>query len=297
MNVGFIGTGHMGKHMSRHILEAGYNLVVHDLRKDAALTLIEKGARWVDSPRTMAETCRIVLSSLPGPPEVEEVVYGTNGLIQGWKQGDIYVDMSTNLPTTVRRIAEDARAVGVEVLDAPVSGGEPGADAGTLTIMVGGRADTLENVRKILDTMGSRIFHVGNVGCGNITKLVNNMIALTCSAINSEGFVLGVKAGIDPETLLEVIKVSTGDNRLLQLYPRTVLAGNFNPGFRLSLASKDINLALALGKEYGVPLFVGSTVAQRIIEAEAAGLGEQSSESLVLQLEKLAGVQVRSTKA
>ncbi|GAF81407.1 unnamed protein product, partial [marine sediment metagenome] len=147
MNIGFIGIGQMGRHMSRRLLEAGYDLTVHDLKKEAAQPLLEKGARWMDTPKGVAESCQVVLSSLPGPPEVEEVVYGKNGLMAGWNKGDIYIDLSTNSPTTIRQVAEDAKIKGVTVLDAPVSGGVQGAEAGTLAIMVGGDAPTLERVR------------------------------------------------------------------------------------------------------------------------------------------------------
>jgi len=294
MNIGFIGIGQMGRHMSRRVQEAGYDLTVHDLRKEAAQYLLEKGARWMDTPKGVAESCQIVFSCLPGPPEMEEVVYGTNGLLAGWKKGDIYVDMSTNSPTTVRRVAGDAKAKGVSVLDAPVSGGVPGAEAGTLTIMVGGDPHSLEMVRKVLETIGSKIFHVGDVGCGNIAKLINNMLSITGNAITAEGFVLGVKAGIDSRKLLEVIKVSTGNNYSIQTYPTTVFQGNFDPGFRIALALKDIGLALALGREYGLPLPVGAAVKQRLLEAKAVGLGDRHIDALILQLEEVAGVQVRS---
>ena len=294
MNIGFIGIGQMGRHMAQHILDAGYDLIVHDLRKEAAQHLLEKGARWVDTPRGVAESCQVVLSCLPGPPEVEEVVYGASGLMAGWKRGDIYVDMSTNSPTTIRRVAEDAKTKGVVVLDAPVSGGTRGAEQGTLTIMVGGDAHSLEKVRKVLEAIGNKIFHVGDIGCGNIAKLVNNMIASCCNTITAEGFVLGVKAGIEVKKLWEVIKVSTGNNWVLENnYPQAVFQGNFEPGFRITLALKDIGLALALGKEYGVPQPVGAAVEQRYLEAKTAGLGERGTQALILRLEELAGVQVR----
>ncbi len=294
MNVGFIGIGQMGSHMARHILDAGYNLTVHDARKEVAQPLLAKGAKWADSPERMAETCQIILSCLPGPPEMEHVVYGQNGLMKGWKQGDIYIDLSTNSPIMIRRAATDARNKGVTVLDAPVSGGVAGAEAGTLAIMVGGDIDSLEKVRGILEAIGKKIFHVGDVGCGNIAKLVNNMISITINAITAEGFVLGVKAGIDCAKLQEVITVSTGNNFTVQHYHESVFQGNFKPGFRTSLAAKDISLAISLGKEYSIPLPVGAAVEQRLIEAKAAGLGDKHIDSIILPLEELAKVQVRT---
>lgn len=293
MDVGFVGIGQMGTHMSNRILEAGYNLTVHDLRKEAASHLLEKGAKWGDTPKDIAKSCQVVISSLPTPQDVEQIVYGANGLKSGWKDGDIYVDMSTNSPSTIRKIAKDAETMGVAVLDAPVSGGTKGAEMGTLTIMVGGDLASLERVRKVLETMGQKIFPVGDVGCGNIAKLVNNMIALACNSISIEGFVLGVKAGINPKVLWEIITVSTGNNWSLQQYPTTVFKGNFKPGFRVGLAYKDIGLALDLGKEYGVPLPVGDVVQQDLHDTIAAGFIDKGVDAVILPLENTVGVKVR----
>ena len=294
MDIGFIGIGQMGKHMSNRILEAGYNLTVHDLKKEAATHLLEKRAKWGNTPKDVAESCQVVFSCLPTPQSVEQVIYGTNGLKSGWKDGDIYVDMSTNSPSTIRRIAEDAKTMGVAVLDAPVSGGTKGAEMGTLAIMVGGDLASLEKIKKVLEAMGQKIFPVGDVGCGNVAKLVNNMISLTCNSITAEGFVLGVKAGINPQVLWEIIKVSTGNNWCLQQYPNTVFKGNFEPGFKVSLAYKDIGLALALGKEYGVPLPVGTAVQQDLHDTMAAGFTDKDVNSVILCLEDAVGVKVRS---
>jgi 2-hydroxymethylglutarate dehydrogenase len=295
MNVGFIGIGNMGKSMARHVLEAGFKLHVYDIRQEAAQFLVDRGAAWMKTPGAMAKTCEVVLLSLPGPHEVEEVVFGQNGLSSGWKKGDICIDMSTNSPTTIRKMAQKASESGVDILDAPVSGGMPGAEAGTLTIMVGGRAEALEKVRSILQAMGKNIFHVGDSGCGDIAKLVNNTISISCTTLNAEAFVLGVKAGVDPSTLLDILKVSTGFNKALEQYPRSVLKGDFGPHFKLSLACKDIRLALELAKEYhiGLPVVEGAC-AQQLFKAEADGLGENDHQAVIFQLEKAAGIQVRA---
>lgn len=293
MDIGFIGIGQMGKHMSKHILDAGYNLTVLDINKAAATHLLEAGAKWGNTPRAMAESCQMVITSLPTPQDVEQVVYGPEGLKSGWKDGDTYIDMSTNSPSTVRRIAEDAKAMGVGVLDAPVSGGTKGAEMGTLTIIVGGNSATLERARKVLETMGQKIFPVGDVGCGNIAKIINNMLALTCSSISAEGFVLGVKAGIDPQVLWDIISISTGNNWALQQYTSNVLQGDFTPYYRLSLGCKDIGLATDMGKEYRIPLPVASAVEQKLVEAMAAGLGDKHVDAVILRLEELAGAKVR----
>jgi 3-hydroxyisobutyrate dehydrogenase-like beta-hydroxyacid dehydrogenase len=293
MDIGFIGIGQMGKRMSNRILEAGYNLTVQDLRKEAASPLLEKGARWVNDPQEVAESCQVVFSSLPTPQSVEEVVYGKNGLKSGWKAGDIYVDMSTNSPSVIRRIAEDAVSMGVTVLDAPVSGGTKAAETGDLVIMVGGDHASLENVNAVMETMGRKILPVGDVGCGNIAKLVNNLIALTCNSITAEGFVLGVKAGINPETLWEIITVGTGNNWCLQQYPNTTFHGNFEPGFKVSLAYKDIGLALELGREYGISLPIGFAVQEELRSTIEAGYEDKGVDAVILPWEKATGVQVR----
>jgi 2-hydroxymethylglutarate dehydrogenase len=293
MNVGFIGIGQMGRHMSKRVLDAGYELTVHDIRREAAASLLENGAKWGDTPKDVANACSIVISSMPTPQTVEEIVYGPNGLQAGWKQGDIYIDMSTNSPTTIRRISADAASMGVSVLDAPVSGGVRGAEAGTLVIIVGGSSDPLEKAKKILETMGKNIFHVGDVGCGNVVKLVNNLICLGCNAITAEGFVLGVKAGIDPKMLWEIVRISTGGNWCLQQYPNSVFKGNFEPGFKISLAYKDVSLALALGEEYSVPFPVGTVVKQGLADAMEAGLADKGVDAVILPLERITGVAVR----
>jgi 2-hydroxymethylglutarate dehydrogenase len=296
MRIGFIGIGQMGRHMARHILEAGYNLTVNDLNKDAAAFLLSKGAQWAGTPQEVARSCEIVLTSLPTPKDVEKVVYGDNGLKAGWKPGDIYIDMSTNSPTTIRRIAEDAKAMGVKVLDAPVSGGTGGADKGTLAIMVGGEGETLAVVRKVLEAMGPSIFLVGPVGCGNVAKLVNNYIALVTNSATVEGFLLGVKAGIDPQVLWNIVKVSTGNSWSLEQMPSTVLSNNFEPGFKLSLGRKDLGLALTLGEETGVPLVTGKSVQKSLDAAMEAGLAEKSVQAVILPLEAQAGAKGRAIK-
>jgi len=296
MKIGFIGIGQMGIHMSRHIQAAGYSLVVHDANKDAAAAPIHTGAEWADTPRAVAEACRMVITCLPTPQIVEQVVYSADGLKSGWKAGDIYVDMSTNSPSTVRRIAEAAAPMGVKVLDAPVSGGTRGADLGTLTIMVGGDPAVLEEARAVLQPMANKIFHLGDVGCGNVAKLVNNMIGLACNSICAEGLVLGVKAGIDPQALYDLLTISTANNWSLQQYPNTVFKGNFAPGFKISLAYKDIGLALGLGDEHAVPLPVAQAVRADLADAIEHGLGDQGVDSVILGLEEVAGIRVRTAQ-
>ena len=296
MNVGFVGIGRMGSQMARYILESGYDLTVHDLRKEAAAHLLEKGAKWTETPKAMAENCDIVFSSLPSPEEVQKVVYGVDGLMEGWKEGDIYIDMSTNSHDLVIQMAKDAGKKGVAVLDSPVTGGTKGAEEGNLVFTVGGEKAALEKIQDILYTMGKKIYHVGDTGSGTVAKLVNNVISITSNAIMAEAFVLGVKAGVDPQMLYEVANSGTASNWDLEKYPDSVFVGNFEPGFRLSLASKDVSLALQLGRKLGVPLPVAAAVDQSYLAAKAAGFGDKQLYSIIEYLENLVGVQVRTTK-
>jgi 2-hydroxymethylglutarate dehydrogenase len=296
MEVGFIGLGQMGKHMSRHVLEAGFNLFVNDLNPEAVALLVQKGAKSAKTPKELTESCRVIISCLPTPKSIEDIVYGKNGLKSGWKSGDIYIDMSTNSVSVIQKIAKDAKAMGVSVLDAPVSGGTRGADAGTLAIMVGGDAAMLEKVRKVLEAMGPKIFYVGDVGCGNIAKLVNNLISLTVNCVSAEGFALGMKAGIDVGVLRDVIQVSTGNNWTVGQYPNTLFKRNFEPGFKVSLGLKDIGLALDMGKELGVPLPIATMAQKDLQEAVKTGFADKDVGSVILNIEKKAKVEVKPLK-
>jgi 3-hydroxyisobutyrate dehydrogenase-like beta-hydroxyacid dehydrogenase len=296
MNVGFVGVGKMGVHMARTVMAAGYDLVIHDSSREAAAPLLEKGATWAGSPAEVGKTCRLIITMLPTPPIVEEVALGPSGLKATWQAGDVYVDMSTNSPSVVRKIAEEAAEQGVKMLDSPVSGGTGGADAGTLTLMVGGDAAVLEQVRPVLETMSKNIFHLGDVGCGNIAKLVNNMVGLTCNSACAEGMALGARAGIDPRALYELMTVSTADNWSLRQYPNTVLKRNFAPGFKISLAHKDINLALGLGEELGVPLDVAKAVKNDLAAALANGHGDKNVDAVILSREESTGVTVQGAE-
>ena len=294
MKIGFIGTGQMGSRMAKNLLKADCDLTVNDINRDAAQPLLEQGAKWADTPAAVAELCPVVISMLPGPPEVEQVVYGPDGLMAGWKKDDIYIDMSTSLPDTTRRIYKDAEPKGVAVLDAPVTGGSPAAEAGTLTIMVGGDADTFQKVLGILEHMGKKVLHMGDSGCGNITKLVNNLISLTCTFLNAEAFVMGVKGGVDTRKLWEAVTNGSGNNyQLKEVWPTSILEGNFGPAFELGLASKDVSLAMSLAREYGIPMPIGATVEQCYIEGKAAGLTKECLATHIWRLEVLANVKVR----
>ncbi len=294
MDIGFIGIGQMGGRMTKNLLKAGYALTIHDINRDAARVFLDQGAKWADTPKAVAELCSVVITMLPGPPEVEQVVYGPEGLMAGWKKGDIYLDMSTSLPDTSRRIAKDAEPKGVTVMDAPVTGGVMRAEDGTLTIMVGGAPDAFQKVVGMLEHMGNKVLHMGDIGCGNITKLANNMISLTCTFVNAEAFVLGVRGGVDARKLWEACSSGSANNfQLTEVWPRTILAGNFESVFEMGLAAKDISLAMELAREYQIPLPITALIEQRFTECKASGLAKKSLDTHIWRLEELAGVKVR----
>jgi len=294
MDIGFIGIGQMGGRMVKNLLKAGYELTVHDINRDAARAILDQGAKWANTPKAVAESCSVVITMLPGPPEVEQVVYGPEGLMAGWKKGDIYMDMSTSLPDTSRKVAKDAEPKEVTVVDAPVTGGVMRAEDGTLTIMVGGAPDAFQKVVGILEHMGNKVLHMGDIGCGNITKLANNLISLTCTFVNAEAFVLGVKGGVDARKLWEACSSGSASNfQLTEVWPRTILAGNFESVFEMGLAAKDISLAMELAREYQIPLPITALIEQRFTECKASGLARKSLDTHIWRLEELAGVKVR----
>src|SRR6266550_2884050 len=200
MQIGFIGTGHMGNPMVRRLMRAGYELVVHDRRQETTANLVELGARWADSPADAASQTEIVFTSLPGPAEVDEVVLGEKGLLDGAKAGTVHVDLTSSLPSAARRLSSIEAARGVTFLEAPVSdmvSGAIGAEEARLTVFVGGDPAVLEKVRPMLETSSKHVFHTGEIGSGNVVKLTNNMISLGSSVLIQEALAVGVKAGLD----------------------------------------------------------------------------------------------------
>ena len=308
MKIGFIGLGNMGGGMAANVLRAGYDLTVHDLRRESATPLLEAGASWADTPAELAASCDIVLTSLPGPREVEATALGEGGILEGMgskaaedgDSGGVYIDLSTSSPTLIRSIAEDFAAKGVSVLDAPVSGGPVGARTGRLAVMVGGERDVYDRVKPALDAIGDKVSYIGPVGSGSIAKLMHNCIGYGLQTIVAECLTLGVKAGVDPEPLYEAISngsVGRGSS-FANTYPNTFLAGNFDPpSFALRLAHKDVSLALELAREYGVPMSVGNIAHQELTSALNRGWADMDSRiAMTLQEERAGDVEVRIEK-
>ncbi len=293
MDVGFIGLGNMGNPMARNLIRAGHQLVVHDLREDAAANLVELGARWAASPKAVAAQCRVVFTSLPGPPEVERVVLGPDGVLAGAARGSVLFDLSSNAPPVIRRIAAQAADHGVTVLDAPVSGGVGGAEKGSLAVMVGGERAAFEEHRALLDAIGANVFHLGPVGNGSVVKLMNNLVALSIGPLLDEAVVVGAKAGIPPATLFEVMSVSSA-GPLVRGLPRLFKRGFDEASFALALARKDVGLAVGAGRDLGVPMPVAAAVEQVYEWARGNGLGDKSSLATLLLYERAAGVEIHA---
>ena len=294
MKLGFIGTGNMGNPMAANLVRAGHQVTVHDLRREAATNLLEMGARWADSPKEAVQGNEVVFTSLPVPRDVEAVVLGEEGILEGAVNGSIYVDLSTNSPTVVRRLHQICAEKGVIVLDAPVSGGVYGAAAATLAVMVGGDERVFRRVKPILDAIGRHVVYCGPIGSGAICKICNNLVSMGTGVLLAEALTLGVKAGVDLAVLADVIANSSGGcKRLTEKFPRYLFKGNFEPGFSTALAAKDVRLATDLGREYGIPMDLSNLIDQRHVEAMHRGWGHEDSDSVARIQEEKAGVQLR----
>ena len=294
MRVGFIGLGNMGNPMATNLARAGHELTVHDLRREAATNLLEMGANWADSPRDAVPGNDVVFTSLPVPRDVDAVVLGENGILEGATPNTVYMDLSTNSPTSIRRVHEICAEKGVSVLDAPVSGGVYGAAAGTLAVMVGGDKAIFDRMKPTLDAIGSHVVYCGPIGNGMVCKICNNLLSMGIGVLMTEALTLGVKAGVDLATLADVIANSSGGNRrLVEKFPRFLFKGNFEPGFATALAAKDVRLATDLGREYGIPMELSNLVDQRHVEAMFRGWGPEDSDAVSKIQEEKAGVQLR----
>ena len=294
MKLGFIGTGNMGNPMAANLIRAGHQVTVHDLRREAATNLLEIGAEWADSPREAVRGNEAVLTSLPVPRDVEAVVLGENGILEGAASGSVVFDLSTNSPTVVRRLNQVCAERGVTLLDSPVSGGVYGAAAGTLAVMVGGDRSVFDRFEGVLGAIGSHVVYCGPVGNGSVCKICNNLMSMGTGVLLAEALTLGVKAGVDLAILADAIANSSGSSRrLTEKFPRYLFQGNFEPGFATALAAKDVRLATDLGREYGVPMDLSNLVDQRHVEAMFRGWGPEDSDAVARIQEEKAGVQLR----
>ncbi len=294
MKIGFIGLGTMGASMASNLQSAGHELVVNDIRREAAAPHLAAGAVWADTPKAVAEAAHLIFASLPGPTEVEAVALGPDGLIHGMRPGAAFFDLSTNSPTLMRRLEAVFKEKGVHVLDAPVSGGPKGAKTRKLALWVGGDRTVYDRHKPVLDAIGDQPYYVGPIGAGSVAKLVHNCAGYAIQTALAEVFTMGVKAGVDPLTLWKAVRQGAGGRR------RTFdgLVDQFLPGvydppaFALKLAHKDVTLATTLGREVDVPMRVANIALEELTEALNRGWGHSDSRIAMLLQAERAGVKI-----
>jgi 3-hydroxyisobutyrate dehydrogenase len=292
--IGFLGMGAMGGPMARRLAAAGFSVTGFDVSEARARAAAEAGVSIAKSPAAAAETADIVLSSLPNPPAVRAAYLGADGASSALRRGSVLVDMSTIDPNTWREVAEVARARGADALGAPVSGGPGEAGNGKLVFLVGGEAAALDRARPVLETLGAEIHHLGPLGTGHVVKIVNNVMSMCNMVIAAEAMVLGVRAGMDPQRLFDVLSTSGGrSHHFLKRMPN-VLKGDFTPYFSIALSRKDLGLALQLAETVGLPMLAASTVRQIYDVAAAQGLDTLDMAAVIQLYEQWAGVKVRA---
>jgi 2-hydroxy-3-oxopropionate reductase len=286
--VGFIGLGIMGGPMAKNLMEADHELVLYNRTREKAEELAGDGAAGVAaSPREVAEGSDIVVTMLPDSPQVREVITGEHGVLEGLKEGALVVDMSTISPVVTEELAEKVKEKGASMLDAPVSGGDVGAIEGTLSIMVGGEEGDFERARPLFDVMGKTVTHVGPTGAGQVTKAANQIVvALTIEAV-SEALVLGSRGGVSPQKILDVLGGGLAGNKVMEVKREKFLSHTFDPGFRSELHHKDLGIALAAGREYGVALPVTAIVDQMLLSMKRKGWGGEDHSALLRVIEDL----------
>jgi 2-hydroxy-3-oxopropionate reductase len=287
--VGFVGLGIMGAAMVRNLLGAGHKLVVHNRTRAKAELFAGHGAEVADSPREVAEKSDVVVTMLPGPPEVEGVIAGESGLLEGAREGSLIVEMSTSSPALARKLSRAAKNRGVGTLDAPVSGGDVGAIDGTLSIMVGGEEVDFQRARPLFEAMGASVVHVGGPGSGQVVKACNQVVvALVIEAV-SEALVLGSKAGVEAERVIEVLSGGLAANKVLEVKGEKFLSHDFAPGGKVEYHRKDLGIALAAGREHGAALPVTALVDQMFGGLVAKGRGGWDHSALITLIEEWSG--------
>lgn len=290
--IGFIGLGIMGRPMARNLLAAGYPLIVWNRSRPGIDELVGLGAAEAAGPKAVAERSDVVITMVSDSPDVEGVALGPGGIIEGGRPGLVFVDMSTISPAVTRRIAARLVEVGIEMLDAPVSGGEPGAINATLSIMVGGPEGTFERCRLIFEAMGRTIVYCGPSGSGQTVKLCNQIAAALNNLAMCEALLFAAKMGVDPRKMLEAVGAGAATSWAIQNLAPKVLARDFRPGFKIAHQQKDLRLVLEAADEHHLPLPGTSLVHQLFAAVEAEGLGGEGIQALAKALEKLADVRV-----
>ena len=290
LTVGYIGLGLMGKSIARNIRKAGFGLVVHNRSRAAVDELVAEGAKAAFSPAEVASQVEVVFTNLPDTPDVEKVVLGENGIIEGAHPGLVWVDNSTIKPAAARTLSLHLSGKGVLSLDAPVSGGDIGARNGTLAIMVGGPAQALEKVMPVFQAMGKTVTHVGEAGAGQVAKAANQIMVAAQMVAMSELLIFSQKAGVDPIKVVEAIKGGAAQCWTLDVKPPRLFAGNRTPGFKATMQAKDLNIILETAREYGTPLPSVAVDAQLYNAMLQNGMGEMDNSAVIGMIEALAGV-------
>ena len=290
--IGFIGLGIMGKPMARHLLQAGYPLVIHNRSRAGIDALSKDGAQMAANSQEVAQRSEVIITMLPDSPDVELVYAAEHGIFAGVKSGTLLIDMSSISPVVARKLAAEAEKRACDMLDAPVSGGEAGAIAASLSIMIGGEVGAVERAMPIFEKLGKNIVHVGAAGAGQVTKAANQMVVGTTIAIVSEALVLAAKAGVDPVKVRQALLGGFAQSKILEAHGQKMLERNFKPGFRIRLHEKDIKIALAAGSEYGVPLMVTGVVGQMMTAMKGMGQGDLDHSGLIKFVEDLARKQI-----
>ncbi len=292
--IGFIGLGIMGKPMAGHLIDAGYELVVHNRNRDAVDELVGKGAIEAHSGKEVAEQSDIVITMLPDSPDVESVALGEGGIIEGAHEGLIFVDMSTIAPSVTTQVGEVLAEKGVKSLDAPVSGGDIGAQNATLSIMVGGDEDTFNAVKPLFDIMGQSAILCGPLGAGQTVKACNQILVAVTIAGVSEALTMGTKAGVDPIKIVQVLSGGLARCGVLENRGERMVNGDFDPGFRIRLHYKDLNIIQKTSNDFGVPLPVTSEVFELFKTAMVKGRGELDHSGLLTVVEDMSNIQART---
>ena len=288
--VGFVGLGNIGEPMCRRLLENGYEVSIYDANPEAVSKLGDTAVEPAENLKAVASSAEVVLLSLPGSDVVEEAVLGERGLVEGLSSGKVLIDTSSSRPSSTRDLAEKLAESGVEMLDAPVSGGVLRAEEAKLAVMVGGREEVFERHREVLEAFGEKIFHVGDHGAGHLVKSLNNLLSATTLASAAEAVILAQKAGVAPETLLEVINAGNGRSYSKEVkFPNFILNRSFDDGFALGLMVKDLKIALETAAEIGHPMFSGSAISQLWQAAFTRGHGPEGHTSIYAFLENLSG--------
>jgi 2-hydroxy-3-oxopropionate reductase len=291
--IGFIGLGIMGKPMSKNLIKAEYDLVVYDISAESMAEVVGCGAKSGESISDVAKQCDVIITMLPNSPQVKEVVMGVGGIIESAKENTLIIDMSSIAPIASKECAEAARKANIRMIDAPVSGGEPKAIDGTLSIMCGGDKEDFEEAKPILDILGGSAVLTGKIGSGNMTKLANQIIVAVNIAAMGEALTLAVKAGVEPELVYNAIRGGLAGSTVLDAKAPMVLNRDFEPGFKIDLHIKDLKNVVETANEMKSPIFLTTQVLQMMQVLSNRGEGENDHSGIVRFYENLAGVEIK----